>query len=68
VSFEELKNVIEDVMLHPFVAAEQEVVVGEARSPGMHTSTMLPSQNGSGGRLGSNNNTEGERAKRPIHT
>jgi len=42
VSFEELKNVIEDVRLHPFVAAEQEVVVGEARSPGMRHKHYAP--------------------------
>jgi L-threonylcarbamoyladenylate synthase len=35
VPFEALKKAIGEVRLHPFVAAEQEVAVGEARSPGM---------------------------------
>jgi L-threonylcarbamoyladenylate synthase len=41
-SFESLKKVIPDVRLHPFVAAEQEVAVGEARSPGMRHKHYAP--------------------------
>jgi L-threonylcarbamoyladenylate synthase len=42
VPFEELKKVIGDVRLHPFVGAEQEVAVGEARSPGMRHKHYAP--------------------------
>jgi L-threonylcarbamoyladenylate synthase len=41
-SFETLKKVIPDVKLHPFVAAEQEVTVAEARSPGMRHKHYAP--------------------------
>lgn len=42
VSFEALKKVLGDVRLHPFVAAEKEVAVGEARSPGMRHKHYAP--------------------------
>ena len=41
-SFEALKKVLGDVMLHPFVAAETEVMIGEARSPGMRHKHYAP--------------------------
>jgi L-threonylcarbamoyladenylate synthase len=41
-SFEALKKVLGEVRLHPFVAAEEEVAVGEARSPGMRHKHYAP--------------------------
>jgi len=41
-SFEALKKALGDVELHPFVAAEEEVSVGEARSPGMRHKHYAP--------------------------
>jgi L-threonylcarbamoyladenylate synthase len=41
-SFEALKKVLGDVKLHPFVAAETEVMIGEARSPGMRHKHYAP--------------------------
>lgn len=42
VPFEALKQVLMEVKLHPFVSAEQEVAVGEARSPGMRHKHYAP--------------------------
>ena len=42
VSFEELKKVIPDLSLHPFVTAEREISVAEARSPGMRHRHYAP--------------------------
>ncbi len=42
VTFEMLKQVLADVRLHPFVAAEQEVAISEARSPGMRHKHYAP--------------------------
>jgi L-threonylcarbamoyladenylate synthase len=42
VPFEALQEVLGEVRLHPFVAAEQEVAVGEARSPGMRHKHYAP--------------------------
>jgi L-threonylcarbamoyladenylate synthase len=42
VTFEALKKVLGDVTLHPFVAAEKDVAVGEARSPGMRHKHYAP--------------------------
>ncbi len=42
ISFETLKQVLADVWLHPFVAAEQEMPVAEARSPGMRHRHYAP--------------------------
>jgi L-threonylcarbamoyladenylate synthase len=42
VPFEALKQVLGEVKLHPFVSAEQEVAVGEARSPGMRHKHYAP--------------------------
>jgi L-threonylcarbamoyladenylate synthase len=42
VSFESLKQVLADVRLHPFVEAEQETAVAEARSPGMRHKHYAP--------------------------
>jgi L-threonylcarbamoyladenylate synthase len=42
VPFEALKRILRDVRLHPFVAAEQEVAVAEARSPGMRHKHYAP--------------------------
>jgi L-threonylcarbamoyladenylate synthase len=42
VPLEKLKKVLGDVRLHPFVAAEQEVAAGEARSPGMRHKHYAP--------------------------
>jgi L-threonylcarbamoyladenylate synthase len=41
-SFEALKNVLDDVKLHPFVAAEEELTFAEARSPGMRHKHYAP--------------------------
>jgi L-threonylcarbamoyladenylate synthase len=41
-SFEALKRVLGEVKLHPFVAAEKEVPVAEARSPGMRHKHYAP--------------------------
>ena len=41
-SFEALKRVLGEVKLHPFVAAEKEVSVGKARSPGMRHKHYAP--------------------------
>jgi L-threonylcarbamoyladenylate synthase len=41
-SFEALKKVLDDVKLHPFVAAEVEVAVCDARSPGMRHKHYSP--------------------------
>jgi L-threonylcarbamoyladenylate synthase len=41
-SFEALKRVLGEVKLHPFVAAEKEVPMGEARSPGMRHKHYAP--------------------------
>jgi L-threonylcarbamoyladenylate synthase len=41
-SFEALKRVLGEVKLHPFVAAEKEVPVGKARSPGMRHKHYAP--------------------------
>jgi L-threonylcarbamoyladenylate synthase len=41
-SFEALKRVLGEVKLHPFVVAEKEVPVGEARSPGMRHRHYAP--------------------------
>jgi L-threonylcarbamoyladenylate synthase len=40
--FEALKKVLGDVKLHPFVAAEKELAVAEARSPGMRHKHYAP--------------------------
>jgi L-threonylcarbamoyladenylate synthase len=42
VPFEALKKVLGHVTLHPFVAAEKDVAVGEARSPGMRHKHYAP--------------------------
>jgi L-threonylcarbamoyladenylate synthase len=42
VPFEALRKVLGEVRLHPFVSAEQEVTVGEARSPGMRHKHYAP--------------------------
>jgi L-threonylcarbamoyladenylate synthase len=42
VPFETLKRVLVDVRLHPFVAAEQETAITEARSPGMRHKHYAP--------------------------
>jgi L-threonylcarbamoyladenylate synthase len=42
VTFEALKKALGDVRLHPFVAAEKEVAVAEARSPGMRHKHYAP--------------------------
>lgn len=42
ISFEMLKKIINDVRFHPFVAAEQEISVVEARSPGMRHKHYAP--------------------------
>jgi L-threonylcarbamoyladenylate synthase len=42
VSFESLKKLVAEVQLHPFVSSEQEVTVGEARSPGMRHKHYAP--------------------------
>ena len=42
VPFEALKETLGEVKLHPFVAAEHEVAVGEARSPGMRHKHYAP--------------------------
>ena len=41
-SFEALKEFLGDVRLHPFVAAERELAVAEARSPGMRHTHYAP--------------------------
>jgi L-threonylcarbamoyladenylate synthase len=41
-SFEALKKLLGDVKLHPFVAAEAEVTIGEVRSPGMRHKHYSP--------------------------
>jgi L-threonylcarbamoyladenylate synthase len=41
-SFEALKRVLGEVKLHPFVAAEKEMPVGKARSPGMRHKHYAP--------------------------
>jgi L-threonylcarbamoyladenylate synthase len=41
-SLEALKKVLGEVKLHPFVAAEKELAVGEARSPGMRHKHYAP--------------------------
>jgi len=41
-SFEALKKVLGDVKLHPFVVAEEELAVAEARSPGMRHKHYAP--------------------------
>jgi L-threonylcarbamoyladenylate synthase len=41
-SFEALKKALGDVKLHPFVAAEKELAVAEARSPGMKHKHYAP--------------------------
>jgi len=41
-SFEALKQALGDVKLHQFVAAEEEVAIGEARSPGMRHKHYAP--------------------------
>jgi L-threonylcarbamoyladenylate synthase len=40
--FEALRKVLGDVVLHPFVSAEQELPVGKARSPGMKHKHYAP--------------------------
>jgi L-threonylcarbamoyladenylate synthase len=40
--FEALREVLGDVVLHPFVSAEQELPVGKARSPGMKHKHYAP--------------------------
>jgi len=42
ISFEALKEFLGDVRLHPFVAAERELAVAEARSPGMRHKHYAP--------------------------
>ena len=42
VTFEELKKIIPDLSLHPFVTAEREIAVAEARSPGMRHRHYAP--------------------------
>lgn len=42
ISFEMLKKIINDVKLHPFVAAKQEISIDEARSPGMRHKHYAP--------------------------
>ncbi len=42
VPFEALRKVLGEVRLHPFVSAEKEVAVGEARSPGMRHKHYAP--------------------------
>jgi L-threonylcarbamoyladenylate synthase len=42
---EALKDVLGEVELHPFVAAEKEVPVGKARSPGMRHKHYAPKAN-----------------------
>jgi L-threonylcarbamoyladenylate synthase len=41
-TFEALRKILDNVKLHPFVAAEQETAVGEARSPGMRHKHYAP--------------------------
>ena len=42
VTFEELKKIIPDLSLHPFVTTEREIAVAEARSPGMRHRHYAP--------------------------
>ena len=41
-TFEALRKVLGEVQLHPFVASEKEIAVGEARSPGMKHKHYAP--------------------------
>ncbi|HLC01381.1 MAG TPA: L-threonylcarbamoyladenylate synthase, partial [Candidatus Bathyarchaeia archaeon] len=42
ITFEALREILGEVKLHPFVAAEKEIVAGETRSPGMKHKHYAP--------------------------